>query len=522
MHIDKQFQKLISEVKRLALSGVELLPHVIGIAQDGRILEVICIGGDKADFFGAVADFFKACDIQKYYFISEFNTIDAVPRIDGILICQATRNTSLMMTSAIQYEPDGHRRLVDTQFSKNTSGNIAELLHDTKNQLPEDRKISIQELLIASRRPDGIILWPPNRHERQMPHQKQVLLGNIFRLRKDNSNVPSADDIVRPNRDPKPNDRFENTILLAKSLLFSTGELVPTTIGFRTDGSAIQLHLSMDSVGLENLPDFFAANNVTEIHVFHRFIASSGIAWNIVAKGIPDPKTAKGPECLVVIAVTPDYKWRWNCRIIRDEKGAVECLSNFAWDESSDLFIFEGIFPEKDNQMPEERRKAIMECFAPRISNTYETELSTMKEFVDSKLEHMHVLTATSEFAIRKMHGLDTAIPVADPEAEWGRVRFPDGRIAYLGMRETGSYYRFSPNAQREAFAAEKGPGLFAIFLDIKGMAVARSAVAPRSAIYEHAEYRDFGFGPQLSIDCAAPGIKFLTPNNIISNDQTA
>jgi hypothetical protein len=163
-----------------------------------------------------------------------------------------------------------------------------------------------------------------------------------------------------------------------------------------------------------------------------------------------------------------------------------------------------------------------MKYFAPKISSTYEAELRAMQEFEDSRSKHMHVLTAMSEFAVRKMHGLDSTVPEGDPKAEWGRVKFPDGRIAYLGMQETGNYYRFSPNIQREAFAAENGPGLFAILLDIKGWAIALSAVAPRSTIFDHGKYRDFGFGPQLSIDCTEPGLKLFRPNNSISTDQTA
>jgi hypothetical protein len=519
MHVDKKFKTLIGEVKRLALSGVEFRPHIIGIAQDGRILEVINVGNNAIEFYRAVAEFFQACDIQKYYFIAEFNTIDAVPRIDGILICRATRDTSLTWASAIQYEPDGHRRLVDSQFTKNTGGNITRLLHDTKDRLTEDRKVSIQEYLLACRLPDGIILWPSSYEANLLPpHPKQTLLGNIFRSQRDNSNVPSVHDIAKPTRDPKPNERFDNTILLAKSLLLSTGELVPTAIGFQKNGGVVQLHHTQEQ---KEIPELMAAYDVEEIHLFHRFIISPG-KHNFIFHGAPVTKSPDCGEGLVVIAITPDFKWRWNCRVIRNEKGEVECISDFGWYETTDLFIFKGIFREKNNQMQEERRKAFMKYFAPKISSTYEAELRAMQEFEDSRSKHMHVLTAMSEFAVRKMHGLDSTVPEGDPKAEWGRVKFPDGRIAYLGMQETGNYYRFSPNIQREAFAAENGPGLFAILLDIKGWAIALSAVAPRSTIFDHGKYRDFGFGPQLSIDCTEPGLKLFRPNNSISTDQTA
>jgi hypothetical protein len=519
MHTDKQFKKIIHEVKRLALSGVELRPHVIGIARDGRILEVIHVGGNKIEFYTMVADFFQACEIQKYYFIAEFNAIDAVPRKDGIVICQATRNTNLLWTSEIQHEPEGHRRLVDPQFTKNTSGNITKLLRDTDDPLTEDRKISLKEFMLACRLPNGIILWPLSYDvDLPTPHPKQALLGNVFRSKGDKSNVPSINDIKKPKRDPKPNERFENTILLAKSLLLSTGELVPTAIGFQKGGRVIQFHYTQEQ---EEIHDLMAAYDVEEIHLFHRFVISPG-KHNFIFHGAPVTKSPDCKEGLVVIALTPEYRWRWNCRIVRNEHGLVECLSNFAWHESPDLFIFEGIFAEKNNQIPEKRKKAIKEYFASKISNTYEAELHAMQEFAHNSSKHMHVLTATSEFAIRKMHGLDTTIPDTDPESEWGRIKFPDGRIAYLGMKETGNYYRFSPNVDQEAFAAENGPGLFAILLDIKDMAVELSALAPRSTIFDHAEYRDFGFGPQLSIDCTEPGLKLFRPNNSISTDETA
>jgi hypothetical protein len=509
----------MEEVKRLALSDVELRPHVIGIAQDGRILEVISVGNNKIEFYAVVADLFQVCKIQKYYFIAEFNTIEAVPRKNGILICHATRNTNLLWTSAIQHEPDGHRRLVDPQCRKNTSGSIAKLLQDTDDPLPEDRKVSLQEFMLACRLPNGIILWPQAYDvDLPKPHPKQALLGNIFRLQGDKSNVPSINDIKKVKRDPKPNERFENTVLLAKSLLLSTGELVPTVIGFQKSGRVIQFHYTPEQ---RKIHELMAAYDVEEIHLFHRFIISPG-KHNCIFHGVSFTKPPDGKEGLVVIALTPDFKWRWNCRVVRDEHGLVECLSNFAWHESPDLFIFEGIFPEKNNQMPGPHRKAIKEYFAPNISNTYEAELRAMQEFAHNSSKHMHVLTATSEYAVRKMHRLDTTTPDTDPESEWGRIRFPDGRIAYLGMKETGNYYRFSPNVEREAFAAENGPGLFAILLGIKGMAVELSALAPRSAIFDHAEYRDFGFGPQLSIDCTEPGFKLFKPNNSISTDQTA
>ena len=523
MNHERIFKKLIKEVKRLILSDVELLPHLIGISHDGRVLEVIYIGEDICEFHDYLESFFQACEIQKFYLFDQFVIDDEVSQQKGVLVSYTTLSSNQTWICEIFRDHNGKCRLVDPQLiKKGQDSDFTKLLTEPSDILSADSKKKVLEFLFACRLPNGIVLWPPHHDGTLSPHPKQTLLSKILRLHNIDTNIPSVNDIVRSTKDPKPNNRLEDTILLAKSLLLSTGELVATVIGFRSDGSAIQLHLPMVSVGSKNWFDYFAANDITEIHFIQRFIATSGVAVANIDRGIPDLRCAKGPECIAVNAVTPDYRWTWCCQIMRDKNGAVECLTNFYREGFTDISCSKRLFPEERNHLLEERKKFVEESISKALTNTYKDELNAMKDFANDRLSNMQLLAAKAEHAVRMMYGFEKKNLEQMTDADMGRIIFPDGRIAYLGMVEKGNYYRFFPNIKKDAFSEENSTDVFAILLGLKGARVTRMGSASCSTIHDHAEYRDFGLGPQLSIDCSDQGIIVDNSNEYISTEHTS
>jgi len=317
--------------------------------------------------------------------------------------------------------------------------------------------------------------------------------------------------------DWKHNERFENTIVLAKCLLLSTGNVVPTIVAFQRDGSVFQIHPAFNDQPKIDLSDLLAPYDLKEVHFFHRYIVGPGIGDVQIVHDIPNCDKLNGQELFLVMAIAPDYKWRSHCRIIRGEGGQIECLGLFARHESRNISQYKHLFHGQNNRFWEEHKPLLPQPLSLRVNFNYESELRAMKQFEDCRGEHIYTLAVVAEMALRKVHELPYDIETLGnlPEDEWGKVLLPCGRVAFIGTIEAGSYYYFPPNVGKDDFEAEN---TFAILVSIKGaseggVTVHPVASAPSKIILSNAEYRDFGIGPQLSIHRDDPGLEVYKPD---------